>query len=211
MKKIILLFLFCLGNCLNAEIILKNIDSSVTNYPIYYFETTNYNKEKDFLKFYKIIQEYKKEEVSFILNDKINRNRLDRIDIKDNKYIILDPKKGIMLSYNEEEFLNLRKNKEKPSSSKKIEYFIKEERNCGLERYCLRIKINKEAETKELQEISQKIQEKNLNEKKEYILKSTKKKIKYKEYIFYFYLENQDIYSTAYEVVILDNNGNIKK
>ena len=34
MKKIILLFLFCLGNCLNAEIILKNIDSSVTNYPI---------------------------------------------------------------------------------------------------------------------------------------------------------------------------------
>ena len=105
MKKIILLFLFCLGNCLNAEIILKNIDSSVTNYPIYYFETTNYNKEKDFLKFYKIIQEYKKEEVSFILNDKINGNRLDRIDIKDNKYIILDPKKGIMLNYSEEEFL----------------------------------------------------------------------------------------------------------
>ena len=66
------------------------------------------------------------------------------------------------------------------------------------------------ASQKVLQEASKKLVE-NLSKKKEYILKSTKKKIKYKEYIFYFYLENQDIHSTAYEVVILDNNGNIKK
>ncbi|MCF2611613.1 hypothetical protein [Fusobacterium perfoetens] len=211
MKKILAVLCICM-NCISYANIYLNKISNDLGYPIYFFKTDGYDKNKDFESFFKECKKIKVEkgysEVSFVIEGEIGN--LDRIDIRGNNYILVDREKGFITSYTEEEFLNKRiigKNNQR--NDIKLNYNIKEEKIAGLRKLTLRIKLNREASQDEMEKIAKEIYKSELKYKKSYRIESTKTNVRYEEFILFFYLSNQDIYSQSFGKVILDKKGKI--
>lgn len=200
MCKILLFFLFfIIFNCSfgKLQVISEKKDESL-GYPIYRLKVDKYDKEKEFGEFFLSIKDIRKkdlaDEISFLLiND--NFDILDRIDIKFGKFIVLNST-GSIYEYTEKEFLDSRNNK---NTNKNLDgplnFNIVEKNISGINRLTVRVKLNRNATSMELNEISRQIYKNNRNN---VLDPQTKKKKIIENMVIFYYLPNQNTESGAY-------------
>lgn len=207
MTKIIYLFtlLTIISNLSFANLSFKNkgVDSSLTGYPLYTFEVSDYSKEKNFLEFYEKTKEIRKndksKDISFLLEVPGKLGYADRIDIKNNKFITIN-KNGQLFAYSEKEFLNIRTKKENSNLSKadSLTSKIMNEEFYGKPGLAFTVLLNRNATEEELKNLTAKLFKENTGSKKTFLHPTTKKKMNYVEYTFFYYLPKQSLVSGAY-------------
>lgn len=216
MTKIIYLFalLTIISNLSFADLNFKNkgADSSLTGYPLYTFEVSDYSKENNFLEFYEKTKEIRKKDksrdISFLLEVPGELGYADRIDIKNNKFIIIN-KSGQLFTYSEKEFLNIRTKKDESNLSKNDSLTSKvvNEKFYGKPGLAFTVLLNRNATEEELKNLTDKLFKENTSSKKTFLHPTTKKKMNYVEYTFFYYLPKQSLSSGAYASFEVTNKG----
>lgn len=190
----------------------KGVDSSLTGYPLYTFVVSDYSKENNFLEFYEKTKEVRKNETSkditFLLEVPGKLGYADRIDIKNNNFIIIN-NNGQLFTYSEKEFLNIRTKKESSNLSKDNALTSKVigEKFYGKPGLAFTILLNRNATEEELKNLTAKLFKENTNSKKTFLHPTTKKKMNYIEYTFFYYLPKQSLSSAAYASFEVTNKG----
>ncbi|WP_407537256.1 hypothetical protein [Cetobacterium somerae] len=174
MTKIIYLFalLTIISNLSFADLNFKNkgADSSLTGYPLYTFEVSDYSKENNFLEFYEKTKEIRKKDksrdISFLLEVPGELGYADRIDIKNNKFIIIN-KSGQLFTYSEKEFLNIRTKKDESNLSKNDSLTSKvvNEKFYGKPGLAFTVLLNRNATEEELKNLTDKLFKENTSSK----------------------------------------------
>ncbi|MGL6025024.1 MAG: hypothetical protein ACRC0F_10460 [Cetobacterium sp.] len=194
----------------------KGVDSSLTGYPLYTFEVSDYSKENNFLEFYEKTKKVRKNEnsrdISFLLEVPGKLGYVDRIDIKNNNFIIIN-NNGQLFTYSENEFLNIRTKKENSNSSKSdiLTSRIMDEKFYGKPGLSFTVLLNRNATEEELKNLTAKLFKENTFSKKTFLHPTTKKKMNYIEYTFFYYLPKQSLSSSAYASFEVTNKGIITK